>query len=58
MSGQKKDGSCVCEVDANLWSFPAVKYEAVLQQVETCEVSLNGLQEQVRTKASELYYTS
>ncbi|KAM8752226.1 olfactomedin-like [Acanthopagrus schlegelii] len=46
-SGQKKNGSCVCPVDSSLWMFPAVKYEAVLQQVETCEGSLNALQEQV-----------
>ncbi|KAM9351951.1 olfactomedin-like [Symphorus nematophorus] len=47
VSGQKKNGSCVCMVDADQWMFPAVKYEAVLQQVQSCEVSLNALQEQV-----------
>ena len=36
--------------------FPAVKYEAVLQQVETCEGSLNALQEQVRTKVDQNHF--
>ncbi|XP_073328905.1 olfactomedin-like [Pagrus major] len=52
-SGQKKNGSCVCPVDTNLWSFPVLKYEAVLQQVETCGGSLTTLQEQV-TLSSQL----
>ncbi|KAM9352046.1 olfactomedin-4-like [Symphorus nematophorus] len=47
VSGQKKNGACECAVDADLWTFPAVKYEAVLQRVQSCEVSLNALQEQV-----------
>uniref|UniRef100_A0A3Q4HXP7 Olfactomedin-like domain-containing protein n=1 Tax=Neolamprologus brichardi TaxID=32507 RepID=A0A3Q4HXP7_NEOBR len=45
--GLKKDDSCVCEVNSTVWSFPVVKYETVLQQVHTCEGSLNSLAEQV-----------
>lgn len=48
MIGLKKDDSCVCEVNSTMWLFPAVKYEAVLQQVQACEGSLNNLLEQVR----------
>ncbi|KAM6937958.1 olfactomedin-like [Xenentodon cancila] len=45
--GQKKSNVCVCEVNSTMWSFPAVRFEAVLQQVYTCQGSLNNLQEQV-----------
>ncbi|XP_032378307.1 olfactomedin-4-like [Etheostoma spectabile] len=45
--GVKKDGSCVCEVNSTLWAFPAVSYEAVMLQVQSCEGSLSRLQEQV-----------
>ncbi|MED6255050.1 hypothetical protein ATANTOWER_003883 [Ataeniobius toweri] len=45
--GQKKSDLCVCKVNATMWSFPTVRYEAVQQQVETCEESLHSLQEQV-----------
>ncbi|KAM7414042.1 hypothetical protein PAMA_019049 [Pampus argenteus] len=46
--GQKKNDACACKVNSTVWSFPAVKYEAVQQHVESCEVSLNNLQEQVQ----------
>ncbi|KAI3371708.1 hypothetical protein L3Q82_024273 [Scortum barcoo] len=54
VSGQNKNGSCVCAVDSNLWSFPALKYEAVLQQVQSCEGSLINLQEQVQLSSQRL----
>ncbi|XP_045894231.1 olfactomedin-like [Micropterus dolomieu] len=54
VSGQRKNGSCVCAVDSNLWTFPAVKYESVLQQVQSCEGSLNNLQEQVTLSSQRL----
>ncbi|XP_068595059.1 olfactomedin-like [Brachionichthys hirsutus] len=47
VSGLRKNGSCVCPVDFSRWSFPVVEYEAVQQQIQTCGVSLDGLQEQV-----------
>uniref|UniRef100_A0A3B5MTP1 Olfactomedin-like domain-containing protein n=1 Tax=Xiphophorus couchianus TaxID=32473 RepID=A0A3B5MTP1_9TELE len=46
----KKSDSCQCDVNTTIWSFPALKYESVQQQVETCETSLHGLQGQVRTE--------
>ncbi|XP_070686272.1 olfactomedin isoform X2 [Pempheris klunzingeri] len=52
--GQQKNGSCVCPVDSNLWSFPAVKYESVLQQVVSCDGFLNDLQEQVELSSQRL----
>ncbi|XP_018559185.1 olfactomedin [Lates calcarifer] len=52
--GQRNNGSCVCEVNLSKWSFPAVKYEAVLQQVQSCEGSLNNLQEQVNLSNQRL----
>ncbi|XP_030587771.1 olfactomedin-like [Archocentrus centrarchus] len=52
--GLKKDDSCVCEVNSTMWSFPAVKYEAVLQQVQTCEGSLNNLLEQLKVSRQRL----
>lgn len=58
VSGLKKNGSCVCAVDSTLWSFPAVKYEDVLQQVDSCGDSLNTLQQQVRNKINLHHCTS
>ncbi|XP_039902937.1 olfactomedin-like [Simochromis diagramma] len=52
--GLKKNDSCVCEVNSTVWSFPVVKYETVLQQVHTCEGSLNSLAEQVNTSSQRL----
>lgn len=52
--GQKKKDACACEVNSTMWSFPALKYEAVLQQVESCEGSLNNLQEQVQLSNQRL----
>ncbi|MEQ2217901.1 hypothetical protein XENOCAPTIV_025825, partial [Xenoophorus captivus] len=52
--GQNKDGSCHCEVNSTMWSFPALKYEAVLLQVQTCKGSLNSLQEQMLLSSNYL----
>ncbi|XP_039987986.1 olfactomedin-like [Xiphias gladius] len=52
--GRKNNGSCVCAVTSNMWSFPAVKYEAVQQQVLSCEGSLIDLQEQVKLSSQRL----
>ncbi|XP_077424812.1 olfactomedin isoform X2 [Vanacampus margaritifer] len=54
VSGQMKNGSCACEVNTNMWFFPAKKYEATLQQVESCEDSLTRLQEQVHLSNQRL----
>ncbi|KAF7654177.1 hypothetical protein LDENG_00072930 [Lucifuga dentata] len=52
--GHKSNGSCVCEVDPSAWSFPAVKYEAVLQHFQSCDDSLNNLQTQVKLSNQHL----
>nr|XP_024659009.1 olfactomedin-like [Maylandia zebra] len=52
--GLKKDDSCVCEVNSTVWSFPVVKYETVLQQVHTCEGSMNSLAEQLKISSQRL----
>ncbi|XP_071345388.1 olfactomedin-like [Trachinotus anak] len=52
--GRKNNGSCVCAVNSSMWLFPVVKYEAVLEQVLTCEGSLNKLQEQVKLSRHRL----
>ncbi len=44
---------CVCTVDPSQWSFPAVKYEDVLQQLHSCGDSLNSLHEQVRAAVEQ-----
>ncbi|XP_037624434.1 olfactomedin-like [Sebastes umbrosus] len=54
VSGKNKNGSCVCAVNSTMWSFPVVNYEAVLQQVQSCEVSLNSLQEKVELSNQRL----
>uniref|UniRef100_A0A672Z013 Olfactomedin-like domain-containing protein n=2 Tax=Sphaeramia orbicularis TaxID=375764 RepID=A0A672Z013_9TELE len=45
--GLKNQTSCMCNVDSGQWSFPVVKFEAVLKDVDTCETSMNRLQEKV-----------
>ncbi len=57
MSGQKKNGACMCAVDFNQWLFPAVRYEAALQQIQSCGGSLDSLQEQVRAKLDRQHFT-
>ncbi|XP_049929369.1 olfactomedin-like [Epinephelus moara] len=52
--GQKNNGSCVCEVNSKMWSFPAASYGAVLQQVQSCEGSLKSLQEKVELSSQRL----
>lgn len=48
--GLKHNNSCTCVVNSTLWAFPAVKFEAVAQQVESCEASLSTVQQQVRNQ--------
>lgn len=38
----------MCAVNPTLWTFPTVKFENVDQQIESCEVSLNVLEQQVQ----------
>ncbi|KAM9854631.1 olfactomedin-4-like [Aulostomus maculatus] len=52
--GQKKNGICTCEVSTDTWTFPAVRYESILQQVQSCESSLEKLEEQVQLSAQRL----
>ncbi|XP_061533458.1 olfactomedin [Phycodurus eques] len=54
VSGQMKNNSCACEVNTNMWLFPAENYEATLLQVESCEDSLKRLQEQVHLSNQRL----
>ncbi|KAG7523524.1 hypothetical protein JOB18_049140 [Solea senegalensis] len=52
--GHRENGSCLCEVNPDLWVFPAAKYDAALQTVLTCEGSLDKLQEQVNLSLQRL----
>ncbi|KAM9376493.1 olfactomedin-like [Pholidichthys leucotaenia] len=54
VSGLQKNDACLCEVNSTMWSFPAVKYESVLQQVQTCEGFLRNLLEQVGISSERL----
>ncbi|XP_037538588.1 olfactomedin [Nematolebias whitei] len=54
VAGLKKDDMCQCEVNSTMWSFPALKYEAVLLQLQTCEGSLSSLQEQLTVSSQRL----
>uniref|UniRef100_A0A3Q4N7F2 Olfactomedin-like n=1 Tax=Neolamprologus brichardi TaxID=32507 RepID=A0A3Q4N7F2_NEOBR len=49
VSGYKKSNACVCQLNSTMWLFPAQKFKYVLEEVHTCEESLNNLQEEVRT---------
>uniref|UniRef100_A0A3B4F4B7 Olfactomedin-like domain-containing protein n=1 Tax=Pundamilia nyererei TaxID=303518 RepID=A0A3B4F4B7_9CICH len=49
VSGYKKANACVCQLNSTMWVFPAQKFKYVLEEVHTCEESLNNLQEEVRT---------
>ncbi|KAM6946026.1 olfactomedin-4-like [Aplochiton taeniatus] len=51
--GEQLSDSCLCPVNSSVWSFPALKYDSVLQLVQTCDSSLNNLVEKVR-ESSEL----
>ncbi|KAK3536104.1 hypothetical protein QTP70_029259 [Hemibagrus guttatus] len=46
VQGQEKNGACVCEVDSMVWAFPAAKYDAMTQLVQSCQDSLKNLQAQ------------
>ncbi|XP_075996833.1 olfactomedin-4-like [Genypterus blacodes] len=52
--GQTTNGSCVCEVEPSLWAFPVVKYESVLQQVQSCNDALSHLQARVQLSTQRL----
>ncbi|KAM4619341.1 olfactomedin-4 [Polymixia lowei] len=54
VSGQQKDGTCVCPVNSSMWTFPVLRYEAVLQLVETCNNSMNKLHKQVEVSSARL----
>ncbi|XP_062404138.1 olfactomedin-4 [Sardina pilchardus] len=47
LSGQLRDGSCVCDASSLAWTFPAVKYENVSNLVQDCGDALHKLQAQV-----------
>lgn len=49
-----KDGACVCAVDPELWKFPANQYETVQQQLESCEGSLQTLNNQMQLSSDRL----
>ncbi|XP_063052131.1 olfactomedin-4 isoform X2 [Engraulis encrasicolus] len=53
VTGQQKNGACVCDVRSLAWTFPAIKYENVSGLVEDCGHALETLQTQVEeTKAT------
>ncbi|KAL2093689.1 hypothetical protein ACEWY4_011001 [Coilia grayii] len=47
ITGQQKNGSCVCDVRSLAWTFPAIKYENVSDLVEDCGNALQTLQTQI-----------
>uniref|UniRef100_A0A3B4F314 Olfactomedin-like n=1 Tax=Pundamilia nyererei TaxID=303518 RepID=A0A3B4F314_9CICH len=55
VSGYKKANACVCQLNSTMWLFPAQKFKYVLEEVHTCEGSLNNLQEEVRTHVALFY---
>lgn len=55
VSGYKKANACVCQLNSTMWVFPAQKFKYVLEEVHTCEESLNNLQEEVRTHVALFY---
>ncbi|XP_004086305.1 olfactomedin-4 [Oryzias latipes] len=52
--GKKEGSSCQCEVNSTWWLFPAGKFEATLQQVQTCEASVINLLSQVMVSNESL----
>ncbi|XP_051979332.1 olfactomedin-like [Xyrauchen texanus] len=51
----KQDGdSCVCKISSSIWEFPAVQFEKVTKQVQTCEVNLIEFQKKIKNKNDEL----
>ncbi|XP_026032650.1 olfactomedin-like [Astatotilapia calliptera] len=54
VSGYKKANACVCQLNSTMWVFPAQKFKYVLEEVHTCEESLNNLQEELTFSSQRL----
>uniref|UniRef100_A0A3P8NL93 Olfactomedin-like domain-containing protein n=1 Tax=Astatotilapia calliptera TaxID=8154 RepID=A0A3P8NL93_ASTCA len=54
VSGYKKANACVCQLNSTMWLFPAQKFKYVLEEVHTCEGSLNNLQEELTFSSQRL----
>ncbi|XP_072291828.1 olfactomedin-like isoform X2 [Eucyclogobius newberryi] len=52
--GMTRGGACVCSVDSGPWAFPVQQYESILQQLDTCEDSLQSLSQQVQLSSDRL----
>ncbi|XP_043083928.1 olfactomedin-4 [Puntigrus tetrazona] len=40
IQGELKDNSCVCKLSSSIWAFPAVRFEGIQKQLQTCEENL------------------
>ncbi|XP_043083927.1 olfactomedin-4-like [Puntigrus tetrazona] len=52
--GQQKTDSCLCKINSSIWTFPAVQFMEVTEQVQICEDSLNKFEEMLRNTNAEL----
>uniref|UniRef100_A0A8C6TGK8 Si:ch211-194m7.4 n=1 Tax=Neogobius melanostomus TaxID=47308 RepID=A0A8C6TGK8_9GOBI len=52
--GVRKDGACVCSVDKGLWAFPVDRYESVQEQLDSCEGTLQSLNNQMQLSSDRL----
>ncbi|XP_033824429.1 olfactomedin-like [Periophthalmus magnuspinnatus] len=52
--GVKEKGACVCSVDSELWGFPVQQYENIQQLLQSCEDSLQSLNQQVLLSSDRL----
>ncbi len=48
IQGEQKNGSCVCKLSSSIWAFPAVRFEGVQKQLQTCEENLLQFHKKVR----------
>lgn len=56
VSGRKdpQSGSCQCQVDSSMWTFPVRRYGSVMELLRTCETTVTDLQEQVALSVQRL----
>ncbi|RXN21921.1 olfactomedin-4-like protein [Labeo rohita] len=50
IQGEQKDDSCVCKLSSSIWAFPAVKFEKISKQVQTCEENLTEFQKKIKDR--------
>lgn len=54
IQGVQTDDSCVCKLSSSIWAFPAVRFEGVQKQLQTCEDNLLQFNKKVKDSNARL----